>query len=157
MKRLEETTVELVKIQSSDAWEFYRIAHNGEVEKFVASLFPEDIEEANIIIEMLMDGSNYISYKIQNSKGEFVGVIHGEKHVNGMIDVSYFIGKEFRGHGYCTVAVSKFEKKLKEQNFKGMQFVIDQKNRKSKKVMKRLKIPMDHEYLQRFLIYKKIF
>lgn len=155
MKRLEETTVELVEIQSSDVREFYRIAHNEDVKKFVKILYPEDMEEANIIIEMLMDSSNYISYKILNCKGEFVGIILGEKKGKGTIDVSYFIGKEFRGHGYCTVAVSELEKKLKEQNFKGVQFAIDPKNKNSQKVMRRLRIPMEYE--RRFQIYKKIF
>ena len=142
MKKLGQTTVELAKITESDLEEFYRIAKNKEVKQFVKILYPEDMEEAEIIIEMLTVDSNYIAYKILNEKEKFVGVIIGEKKGKGTVEISYFIAEEYRGKGYCTHAVVEFKKHLEKQKYKKMEFSIDLRNKKSQNVMKRLRIPL---------------
>ena len=151
MKKLGQTTVELAKITKSDLKEFYRIAKNEEVKQFVKILYPEDMEEAEIIIEMLTVDSNYIAYKILNEKEKFVGVIIGEKKGKGTVEISYFIAEEYRGNGYCTHAVVEFKKLLKKQKYKKMEFPIDLRNKKSQNVMKRLRIPL--LYTSRLRIY----
>jgi len=118
MKELGKTNVRLVEIIESDLEEFYRIAKNKEVKQFVKILHPEDMEEAEIIIEMLTVDSNYIAYKILNEKEKFVGVIIGEKKGKGTVEISYFIAEEYRGNGYCTHAVVEFKKLLKKQKYK---------------------------------------
>ena len=151
MKKLDETNVKLVKIQESDLEEFYRIAKEREVEKFVKICYPEDFEEAKIILEMFTEDTNYIALKIQNDNNEFVGIIIGEEKSREIIEISYFIGKEFRGHGYCTLAVKEFRKILKDRGYKEVQFAIASNNKNSQKDMKRLKIPMS--YVSRYQIY----
>lgn len=151
MKELGKTNVRLVEIIESDLEEFYRIAKNKEVKQFVKILHPEDMEEAEIIIEMLTVDSNYIAYKILNEKEKFVGVIIGEKKGKGTVEISYFIAEEYRGNGYCTHAVVEFKKLLKKQKYKKMEFSIDLRNKKSQNVMKRLRIPL--LYTSRLRIY----
>ena len=151
MRKLGQTTVELAKITESDLEEFYRIAKNEEVKQFVKILYPEDMEEAEIIIEMLTVDSNYIAYKILNEKEKFVGVIIGEKKGKGTVEISYFIAEEYRGKGYCTQAVVRFKQLLKKQKYKKMEFSIDLRNKKSQNVMKRLRIPL--LYTSRLRIY----
>ena len=145
MKKLGQTTVELAKIKESDREEFYRIAKNKEVKRFIEILYPEDMEEAKIILEMLSDDHNYIAYKIQIGKEKTVGIIMGEKKGKGVAEISCFIAKEYRHNGYCRQAIVAFRDVLKKNNFKKMQFAVNSKNEDSLKIMRGMEIPLIHE------------
>ena len=151
MGKLEKTSVKLVPFEASDLEEFYRIAKDEEVKRFVKILYPEDKEEAEIILEMLTEDTNYIAFKILNGKGKFTGAIIGEKKGKKTIEISYFIGAEYRGKGYCTQAVIKFKKFLKDCKYKRIEFAINPKNRKSQTIMEKLEIPL--QYVSKYRIY----
>lgn len=157
MEELGKTSVSLKEFQESDLEEFYRIARNKGVKKFVKVFYPEDMEEARMILDMLQDNTNYISFKIVDREGNFVGGILGDKIGRGKIDISYFIGEDYRKNGYCTDAVSLFESYLKENsNMKFMHFYVAKENKKSQNVMKRLGIKLDHKTDTGIIYLKRI-
>ena len=141
MNKLEKTNVILKEIQKSDLDEFYRIANEKGVEKYVGFMYPEDVEDAEVTLDFLMD-PEYICFKISESEsGNMVGIIFGDEVSEDEIDISFFIGNEYRKKGYCAMAVTLYEEYLKQHTeFKKMQFYIKKKNRKSQNVMKRLGI-----------------
>lgn len=157
MEKLGKTSVNLKEFQESDLEEFYRIAKNKGVKKFVRIFYPEDMEEAKMILDMLRDTTNYISFKILDEDNRIVGGIVGDKIGRGKIDVSYFIGEEYRKNGFCTQAVSLFEQYLKEKSkITTMQFYVARDNKRSQNVMKRLSIKLDHKTNTGIIFEKEI-
>ena len=141
MEELEKSNVSLKEIQKSDRDEFYRIAKDSRVKKFVGFLYPEDKTDAESILDFIID-PDYICFKIVESEsGNMVGVIFGDKLSEEKIDVCFLVGKDYRKRGYCTTAINLFATYLKENTaFKEMQFYVRSRNKNSRNVMKRLRI-----------------
>lgn len=150
----ELTSVKLEKFKQSDTEEFYRIAKNDGTKKFVKLFYPENLDEAQKIVEMFTEDSNYVAFKILDESGAIVGAISGEKKGKGRMEVSYFTSPRFRKNGYCTSAVKLFEIYLKENTrIKEIYFQIASNNKASKNVMQRLSVPL--AYVRMYNVYVK--
>ena len=152
MKKSDKTNVSLKEFQESDLKEFYRIAKNEEVKKFVKLFYPENFEETHKIFE-LSKNTKYVIFKIVDINDEILGAIAGEKIGRKTMEVSYFIGARHRGRGYCTSALKLFKKYVKENtNCRTLKFRIASNNRKSQEVMNRLNI--SHKYTGIYKVYE---
>lgn len=150
----ELTNVKLEKFEENDTEAFYRIAKNEGTKKFVKLFYPESMEEARKIVEMFIDDSNYVAFKILDQYGVIVGAIAGEKKGIGRMEISYFTGTRFRQMGYCTSAIKLFESYLKENTrINEIYFRIASNNIKSKNVMRRMSIPL--AYVKMYNVYAK--
>lgn len=148
------TNVTLEKFEYDDVYEYFSIAKDEKVKTFFRMAYCDTLEEAKEFMELCIESSNYIAFKILNSSCEIVGIILGEKKAKKILEVSYFIGKEHREHGYCQNAIKLFEQYvLQNTKYRTLEFCIACNNEKSKHVMQALKVPK--AYVRRFIHYQK--
>lgn len=142
MEKLERTSVVLETIhEDDDVEEFYQIAQDEGVMEYVGFMYPTDLMHAQEILDFLSD-PEFICFKIiEVDTGDMVGIILGEPLTSTIIDISYFIGADYRGQGYCSSAVQQIEEYLKEDTcFTMMRFFVRDDNERSQNVMSRLGI-----------------
>ena len=142
MEELERTNVVLERIhEDDDLEEFYQIAQDSGVREYVGFMCPTDLMQAREILDFLAD-PKLICFKIvEVGTYKMVGIILGDPLNSTMVDISYFVGADYRGQGYCSSAVKQFEEYLKEDTcFKFMRFFVKEDNEESQSVMSRLGI-----------------
>lgn len=142
MGKLERTNVVLEMIhEDEDLEEFYQIAQDSGVQEYVGFMYPTDRMQAREILDFLAD-QRLICFKIvEVGTYNMVGIILGDPLTSTMIDISYFVGADYRGQGYCSSAVRQFEDYLREDTyFKYMRFFVKEDNAESQGVMNRLGI-----------------
>ena len=148
MKKSDETNVILKKFQNSDQEGYLRIAKDEGVKEFCNIFYAETLDDAEFVINMLIHG--YLSFKIvERQSGKIVGAIIGDEITEHILDVSYFIAKDYRNKGYCTEAIKLFEQYVKTNTaIRALTFCIknerDNQNKSSKSVMKKLNIPIEY-------------
>lgn len=141
MSEIKVTNVTLEKISKKDSEEYLKIANDEGVRKFFKLAYCRNISESQDVIETLTESNDYIAFKILNKSNEFVGLIIGEKKPKKIIEISYFIGKEYRKKEYCSSAIIEFAKYMDENtDFQKFEFCISLINDSSKRVMSHLGI-----------------
>lgn len=146
MNETMNTNVTLVPFIKEDTDEYLKLANEEQVEKFFKLAYCRNKSEANDIIELFTTSEDYIAFKILNCKNQFVGIIVGEKkEKKKTIEISYFIGKEFRKKKYCKNAIIEYAKYIAKnfsQKYKNLEFCISIINYPSKNVMNTLGIKL---------------
>lgn len=141
-----DTNVTLVPFIKEDTVEYLKLANEVEVGKFFKLAYCRNKSEANDIIDLFTTSEDYIAFKILNCKNQLVGTIVGEKKERKKtIEISYFIGKDFRGRRYCENAIIEYAKHIAKnfsQKYKCLEFCISIINYPSKKVMNTLGIKL---------------
>ena len=143
MEDLELANVVLETVQPcDDAEEFFYIAQEGGVREYVGFMYPTSLEKAREILEFLCDMRFECSKIVEEDTGDMVGIIFGDPLTSTILDVSYFIGDEYRCMGYCSSAVRQFEEYLREETcYTTMRFFVREDNAESQGVMNKLGIP----------------
>ncbi len=142
MEKLERTNVVLETIhEDDDAEEYYQIAQDSGIQEYVGFMYPTDLMHAQEILDFLSD-PRLICFKIiEVDTGDMVGIILGDPLTSTIIDISYFVGADYRGQGYCSSAVQQLEEYLREDTcFTIMRFFVKEDNEESQNVMSRLGI-----------------
>lgn len=105
----------LRSFQDSDVIPFYNIAHDDIVKKYVSYAYPEDYENANEMVQdyVLGDCKNDF-YLLIEKDSNVIGAIIAVRIVDKILDVSAFLGKDYRQKGIMTIAMTSFKKWLKQ-------------------------------------------
>lgn len=149
-----ETNVTLEKFEYGDEVEYLHIAKDEKIEKFFQLAYCANMEEAVDLMELYIESTNYIAFKILDSFKNMVGAILGDRKDKKTIEVSYFIGNEYRKNGYCQSAIKLYEKYIAEETkYNMLEFCIACNNEKSQRVMQALKIRKT--YVREYIHFQK--
>lgn len=94
-----------------DALPYYKIAHDEAVAKYVGNAYPFNLDEALELVETyseLMGNGKDFYFAITNKDKKIIGVIIAVQPINGSLDVSAFVAKEYRRTGIMTTSMKAF-------------------------------------------------
>lgn len=148
--------MKLERVFLEDANAILKISNDKGVKDFFPLAYCENIDDAKVFVDLCLNSYNYNVFKILDEKEKIVGIIVGEKKEKKIMDVSYFIGKEYRRKGYCKQAVIQFAKYLKENTrYKYMRFCVRHNNKPSQKFLEN-KMKLKFEFRTKEYIFYKL-
>ena len=125
---------------------YYAIASDLEVERYLKFAFPRSKEQCREMVE------DYVSYDFLNNfgflickkdTGDLVGALIAFRLYNSVIEVIYFIGKDYRGNHYAAEALQEFIQYLAESTkYSHLFFYVERSNEASRKVLSQLSCSM---------------
>lgn len=121
--------VNLRRFNKNDTISYLKIA--DEKRSYFPFGFCDDLQEAEYVIDTYMYSKEIDAYAIIE-RGILIGVIYAETYLNiekNTVEISYFIGKEFRKRGYAIDALKEIERILiKNSQVKKVILAIHPKN-----------------------------
>lgn len=126
-----------------DAEELFSITSCEEIAKYVPGAYTRNIDEAYALTEVYSKGDEERDFYVAILKNrKLIGAIVAcELLVPNVLDVSYFVAKEYQNRGIITEAMKLFIKALrsrKDIKITALEFVIKQSNRSSIAVAKKI-------------------
>lgn len=139
---LEGKRILLRRFKNEDVKEYFKIATDESMKKYLPYASPDDLEEC---IELIENYSNldfindfYLIIEDKDSH-QMIGAILSFRTSALELDTSYFIGKDFRGNGFVIEALQVFIDYLsKNCIYKTLFFMIKNDNLPSTKIMEKL-------------------
>lgn len=139
---LQGNRILLRKFKKEDAEEYFKISNETGVHKYLPYASPQDLAESKELME------NYITYDFINdfyfvieeiSTHRMIGSLTSYRTTSIALNVSSFIGKDFRKNGFGLEALNLFIDYLsKNTNYKSLVFTIHDGNEASLKVMQKI-------------------
>lgn len=132
--------LKLRRFTVEDKEQYYKISSSESVKRYFP-YYSNSLEEAEEIIDIFLRSDFYKNYYIAIESEDdklLVGAIIVERINNDVCNIGYFIGEEYQGMGYCTVALTKVLSYLKEQGFVTASFSIETANAGSIKVANKI-------------------
>ncbi len=130
----------LREFRISDVDEFFNIAHDHQVKAFVPYAYTRFKQNAKKLID------NYVTYDFVNDF--YFAIIHAESHklvgailsyrlaASKIIEVEYFIGKDYRVHGYMNKALKIFISYMANStDYEALKFVVNPCNNLSIQIL----------------------
>lgn len=121
--------------QNTDMNTYFDLCHEKEVREYFDTLYCRNIKEVKVLFKNRKKKKFY-NFLIEVNQN-VVGVVVGNAQKNS-IEVSYFIGKEFRRKGYCVKAIALLKEAFKDTQYKSLHFKISKYNANSLKVMEKI-------------------
>ena len=120
--------VSLRKFTDDDVLEYYSIAQDSN--DYFLFGYCRNIKDAEDVIDTYINSDELESFAILNEKLELIGAIICITKSN-ILEISYFIGLEYRRKGYCFETLKLVEKLAKKRKMKKIEFFILKDNLKS--------------------------
>ncbi len=127
--------ISIRKWQTSDIDTYFKLCHETEVRKYFNTLYCKNIKEVKALFKCRKK-KGFFNFLIEDGENT-VGVIVGNPK-RYSLEISYFIGKEFRRNGYCVKAITALQEELKNSKYKAMHFKVSKYNLGSLAVMKKI-------------------
>lgn len=128
-------TISIRKWQTSDIDTYFKLCHEAEVREYFNTLYCKNLKEVKALFKARKN-KEFFNFLIEDEKNT-VGVIVGNPK-RYSVEVSYFIGKEFRRNGYCVKAITALQEELKNSKYKAMHFKVSKYNLGSLAVMEKI-------------------
>ncbi len=126
----------------SDTEQFYSVAHDPGVKRYVPYCYPHTLDEAAELIDNYskVDFINDFYFAICNAETkQMVGVIMAYRNSSLTLEVCAFIGEKWRGLGYCTEATKVVMRYLATStNYTALNFAVKRSNKASRHVLEEL-------------------
>lgn len=138
-----------------DAINFYYLAHDEIVRKYVPYAYPKNIKYAHEMVKDYVKGDciNDFYMLIQHNK-DLVGMIIAVKIKWRTLEVSAFISPEYRGKGIMTIAMKSFKKWLSDNTeYERLLMFIEEENIASNCQIKKIGGAFSHVY-EKYNVYK---
>ena len=127
--------ISIRKWQTSDIDTYFKLCHETEVRKYFNTIYCKNIKEVKALFKSRKK-KEFFNFLIEDGENT-VGVIVGNPK-RYSLEISYFIGKEFRRNGYCVKAITALQEELKNSKYKAMHFKVSKYNFGSLAVMKKI-------------------
>lgn len=122
---MQSKTIQLRSFTKDDVNQYYNIAQDK------LGYFPfgycKSKRDAKYTIDTFINASDIECLAIINETNELVGVIILEYGI-GKVQISYFIGIQYRQKGYCKQAIRIVEQMAKDRKIKIIEFFISKRN-----------------------------
>ena len=139
---LKGTRITLRKFKKEDANEYLAIVNEPAIKQYVPFASPDDLEECKELIENYsdLDFINDFYFIIEENKThKIIGSLLSFRTFSFSFDLSYLIGKDYRGNGYVLEALNLFIDYLsKNTNYRLLEITIDNTNTAYQKIMEKL-------------------
>ena len=121
---------ELRPFKKDDAINFFNLAHDELVKKYVPYAYPKNIEEANKMVQDYLKGDLKNDFYLLIEQNEIlIGMIIAVRYSKKTLDTSAFIAKNFRGKGIMTIAMKSFIKWLYDNtDYENLIMFIEKEN-----------------------------
>lgn len=127
--------------RKSDTLKLYNLSKDEAVKKYVVYAYTETIEEAQKNIECYVQGDckNDFYLLIEDAEKNEVGVIIAVRTLLGVLDVSSYVKKEYRGQGIMTLVMKSFIRWLKRYTqYTELHMLVSKRNKASNQQLKKL-------------------
>ncbi|MBR6504583.1 MAG: GNAT family N-acetyltransferase [Clostridia bacterium] len=128
--------------KKEDAEEYFKIANDTIIKKYIPFASPDTIEECTELIDnyINLDFINDFYFVIEDlHTHQLIGAVLCFRTTSFTLDTSYFIAKNYRGNGFILETLEVFIDYLsKNTSYKTLFFMIKKDNLASKKIMKKL-------------------
>lgn len=106
---------ELIPFKDIDEVQYYELAHDQMVKKYVPYAYPIDRKAAKEIVQVYSNGdSKNDFYLLIRDKQNFIGMIIAVRTTAKVLDTSAFLIPEYRNKGIMTIVMQAFIKWLSE-------------------------------------------
>ena len=144
---IETKRLELTPFRLEDAEEYFQIISDKDIAKYVPYSSAKTLDTTKKHLEVYEKGDFERDFYIcirSKETGKIIGAIIGCALSYAILDISYFIGKDYRGLGYCSEAMKAFIKYLKDNNLKryNLLLTIEDENLASKNTASHLNAEM---------------
>ena len=117
-----------------DAKDFFKLSHNDKlIKEFVPYAYPNDIKEAEEMIETYSNGDcKNDFYLVIEKENQMIGIIIAVRTIGLNLDTSAVIYNQYRNNGIMTISMNAFIKWLKENtNYEKLCLCISKRNKAS--------------------------
>ena len=116
MNNIKSKRVTLRKIRREEVSEYFQIAYDEEIKKFLPYAYCENFEEAEYFLESMVDNTKTSGeLGIVNEDDKLVGVITYERNIKDMYELNFFIGQNFRKKGYALESITALIGRLSKE------------------------------------------
>ena len=130
------TKIKLRSLSIDDANKLYEITHNDwTLHHNWQGAFCETIEDAETIINDFLNNETQTPFVIYTDQIDFLGLMLVVNKSEKTIELSSFISKDYRGHGFGVMALHETFKKYPGYN---VQFEVPWDHHYSQRVMKKI-------------------
>ncbi len=145
--------VSLRKFTDDDVLEYYSIAQDSN--DYFLFGYCRNIKDAEDVIDTYINSDELESFAILNEKLELIGAIICITKGN-ILEISYFIGLEYRRKGYCFETLKLVEKLAKKRKMKKIEFFILKDNLKSINLAKKFGAKLKRNCKNYYILQKNI-
>ena len=145
--------VSLRKFTDDDVLEYYSIAQDSN--DYFLFGYCRNIKDAEDVIDTYINSGELESFAILNEKLELIGAIICITKGN-ILEISYFIGLEYRRKGYCFETLKLVEKLAKKRKMKKIEFFILKDNLKSINLAKKFGAKLKRNCKNYYILQKNI-
>ena len=145
--------VSLRKFTDDDVLEYYSIAQDSN--DYFLFGYCRNIKDAEDVIDTYINSDELESFAILNEKLELIGAIICITKGN-ILEISYFIGLEYRRKGYCFETLNLVEKLAKKRKMKKIEFFILKDNLKSINLAKKFGAKLKRNCKNYYILQKNI-
>ncbi|MBR6033624.1 MAG: GNAT family N-acetyltransferase [Clostridia bacterium] len=126
----------------ADAEEYYAVAHDSQIKRYVPYSYTETLEDAVTLLDNYanVDFVNDFYYAICNADtSQMVGAILAYRNSSFTLEVCAFVGRQFRGLGYCSQATMVFARHIADSTpYTALNFAVKRSNSASRAIMRKL-------------------
>ena len=145
--------ISLRKFTDDDVLEYYSIAQDSN--DYFLFGYCRNIKDAEDVIDTYINSDELESFAILNEKLELIGAIICITKGN-ILEISYFIGLEYRRKGYCFETLKLVEKLAKKRKMKKIEFFILKDNLKSINLAKKFGAKLKRNCKNYYILQKNI-
>ena len=145
--------ISLRKFTDDDVLEYYSIAQDSH--DYFPFGYCRNIKDADDVIDTYINSDELESFAILNEKLELIGAIICITKGN-ILEISYFIGLEYRRKGYCFETLKLVEKLAKKRKMKKIEFFILKDNLKSINLAKKFGAKLKRNCKNYYILQKNI-
>lgn len=145
--------ISLRKFTDDDVLEYYSIAQDSN--DYFPFGYCRNIKDADDVIDTYINSDELESFAILNEKLELIGAIICITKGN-ILEISYFIGLEYRKKGYCFETLKLAEEIAKKRKMEKIEFFILKDNVKSINLAKKFGAELKREHKNYYILQKNI-
>ena len=145
--------ISLRKFTDDDVLEYYSIAQDSN--DYFLFGYCRNIKDAEDVIDTYINSDELESFAILNEKLELIGAIICITKGN-ILEISYFIGLEYRRKGYCFETLKLVEKLAKKRKMKKIEFFILKDNLKYINLAKKFGAKLKRNCKNYYILQKNI-
>ena len=145
--------ISLRKFTDDDVLEYYSIAQDSN--DYFPFGYCRNIKDADDVIDTYINSDELESFAILNEKLELIGAIICITKGN-ILEISYFIGLEYRRKGYCFETLKLVEKLAKKRKMKKIEFFILKDNLKSINLAKKFGAKLKRNCKNYYILQKNL-
>lgn len=145
--------ISLRKFTDDDVLEYYSIAQDSN--DYFPFGYCRNIKDAYDVIDTYINSDELESFAILNEKLELIGAIICITKGN-ILEISYFIGLEYRRKGYCFETLKLAEQIAQKRKIKKIEFITQKDNLKSISLAKKFGAELKREHKNYYILQKNI-